>query len=561
MSQSTTIREFLASVGFIADKASLKRSLATVTTFAASVKMITAGIYAGLINVATGEQEIAQKAKLLGTSSDKLQELGYIAEQTGSSMDAIVSSMNGLKSKNPYIKDSAKALEMFGKRLKGMNEQQQRLYASRMGIDPTLIPMLTRDVSGLKDEFKAMYGVATYDAKEAALASQGFLAEINKFKTMASLLAKSVALSFMGKIKKDVESLRRALVENFDKIKKALEWTISIVLRLSSIISAFVYRGIKIVSSFIGWLENLDDSQRKLVIGAGLLLAAWRLLNLGFLATPLGMIITGLLGILALVDDYLTFMEGGESYFDWGPWAETIETVLSALKPMVDIIGGAFKGGLVNAFHVLKSILDILGFISRTIWNLAKYLYQFFTGDLAGAAETARTMFSDFSDTVKNIFKNLVDGILGYFTELWPSVEEHFPDFAAWAQGAKDAIFDKIGSAIDWAKNKLDTFLGWLPDGAKKFLGISTGSGTGTDAEAVNKDASTAHLNAMRTHNSPNAHLSPAMQMASNTKVDLKSETTINMHSSDPVAAGNQVAGKQGQINADLVRNTKARIS
>ena len=50
----------------------------------------------------------------------------------------------------------------------------------------------------------------------------------------------------------------------------------------------------------------------------GLLIAAWKMLNLAFLTTPLGMLITGLAGIVALVDDYLTYMEGGESLFRLG---------------------------------------------------------------------------------------------------------------------------------------------------------------------------------------------------------------------------------------------------
>lgn len=63
------------------------------------------------------------------------------------------------------------------------------------------------------------------------------------------------------------------------------------------------------------------------------------MLNLAFLTTPLGMLITGLAGIVALIDDYLTFMEGGESYFDWTPWADTIKTCVDWLQRAAGAIG------------------------------------------------------------------------------------------------------------------------------------------------------------------------------------------------------------------------------
>ena len=68
-------------------------------------------------------------------------------------------------------------------------------------------------------------------------------------------------------------------------------------------------RHTRLISGLVDWFDRLDDGQQRLVLGLVGLVAAWKLLNLGFLTTPMGMIITGLLGIIALVDDYLTFKE------------------------------------------------------------------------------------------------------------------------------------------------------------------------------------------------------------------------------------------------------------
>lgn len=75
-------------------------------------------------------------------------------------------------------------LERVGQNMRGMNTQAQKLYAQRMGIDPSLIPALTQDVSALKAEFAAMYGVAGRNARQAAEDSMAFLAELDKLGSM-----------------------------------------------------------------------------------------------------------------------------------------------------------------------------------------------------------------------------------------------------------------------------------------------------------------------------------------------------------------------------------------
>jgi hypothetical protein len=210
MSTGGVIAEFLASVGFRADEQSLKSSLTRVAAFGVAVKLAAAGIFAGMVKVATAESEMALQAEKLGTTTDRLEELGYVAEQSGSSLDAVTRSMEALVSRNPRIKDAAKALEVVGNRMRGMSEVQRKLFADRMGIDRTLIPMLTSDVSELREEFRKMYAVAGTDAKQAAEASKGFLAELAKLKTVATMLTKAVAVTFIGRMRRDLVDLARS---------------------------------------------------------------------------------------------------------------------------------------------------------------------------------------------------------------------------------------------------------------------------------------------------------------------------------------------------------------
>lgn len=663
MAGATRIAEFFASVGFQADEKSLKSALTKVTAFGASVSVLAGGVFASLVGIAKAEADIAAQADKLGTSSERLEELRYVAEQTGSSADKLTAALESIASKNPRIKDTAAAFDLVSDRMRGMSELQRKLYAQRLGIDPTLIPMMTDDVAGLREEFRAMYAVAGTDAKAAAKESKGFLNELAKLKTLSGMLAKAVGLAFIGKIRRDIENLRRIIMENFGKIQRILQIVIGFVMRVAGAIGAFVYRIIKWAGQLVGWFDSLDDGQKKLVIGVGLLIAAWKMLNLAFLTTPLGMLITGLAGIVALIDDYLTYMEGGESYFDWTPWADTIKTCVDWLQRAAGAIGtfitehqdllmsvakgiGVFMGirgaigmviagigGMKKAFSVFTAALsanpfmlllavavtvatliidnwdavkaffvDAWATIKETFGNAwdaisAKFpnlaaaaeamlqglLQQFgllrdfvvavFTGDFSRAVDAAIGLFTNFQETLWNIFSALGSAILGIFSSLWGKVAETFPDFGKWAEGAGEAIKGAFGRAIGWVKEKLGGLVDMLPDWVLEKIGWKTEGDekSGTPEKAV--PASVNGVPEYRAAMEPayrNPYMPPsgpaivptAAQRANMTtnnrsmKIDAKTEITVNGAQS-PAETAKNVARQQTNVNADLVRHAQ----
>jgi hypothetical protein len=569
--EASVIKEFLASVGFRADEKSLKASLTKVAAFGAAVQLVAAGIYAGLVKVASGEAEIAKKADQLGTTSDKLQELGYVAEQSGSSIDAVTRSMESLLNKNPRIRDAAKALEMAGERMKRMSEAQRKAYADNMGIDRSLIPMLISDTGKLTDEFRAMYAVAGYDAKEAGQASKEFMGEIGKLSTIVGLLAKSVSLAFIGRIRHDVANLRKVIMENFDKIKRLMEGAIKIILRIASVISAFAYRVITWISALVGWYDKLDDGQKKVIIGVGLLLAAWKLLNAGFLATPIGMIITGLLAIVALVDDYLTYMEGGESYFDWGPWAETIEDVVRALKPVLGVVLSIGKGIASAIGPALKVVIDTIGRVINHFKLLAQFVMAIFSGDFGKAADMALAIFTNLGEMLLGIFTGMGNAIKTILLSLWDGVVANFPDFAAWAAGAVKSMRELFGKGIRWIKDKISSLVDFLPDWVLEKMGMKPGGGSGDDKpggggrpgddgdfdKAINDALAASRAASAGAALTPSPAQAAGMTQNTQQTVSMDAKTEINVYTSDPVAAGNQAADRQAQVNADTVRHMK----
>ena len=560
------IAEFMASIGFKADEKSLKTSLTQVAAFGAAITAIAGGIYAGIIKVAQGEAEMAITAQRLGTTADRIAELGYVAEQSGASIDAVTSSMEGMIANNPRIKDAAKALEMAGERMRGMSEAQRRAYAARMGIDQSLIPALTGDVAALKDEFRQMYAVAGVDAKAAAEASKGFMAELGKLRTMAVILAKGVALAFIGKMRRDIEHLRRVIMENFDKIKRLFEAVITVVLRIAAVFGAFVYRVIKLASQAVAWFDKLDEGTRNLILGAFGLLAAWRVLNMGFLATPVGMLITGLLGIIALVDDLMTYMEGGESFFDWGPWVGQIMAVVNGLAPLLAALGKL-------AERVLPLISDALSriwsFISEMAATVGKTVLTAFGGGFGGAAAFVDTLgdaieqiasiigavFSVTAPMAVDIFTFALGGIVDYLRMLMQvatSIAHAFVAlFTGDLTGAADAFLDALRAVWDFLGSIVGRVKDLVGGVGGKLLGV-LGIDVGTNGDAV-RAASQTNTAALVP-----SHSETASYDNSKRSTEVNSTTSIIISGAgDPAAVGNNVAQRQQQVNADLVRHTR----
>ena len=131
------------------------------------------------------------------------------------------------------------------------------------------------------------------------------------------------------------------------------------------------------------------------ILGA---IAAWKLLNLEFLATPLGMILGGLLAILALYDDFEVWKEGGISFFNWAPVVPIINDVVAVVHDLYE--------GLSDMFAIL---FDLIGAFSRLIhldWGGFKNNIQNAFGDI-------KTYIQDAYKYAKDLFTLISGGITG----------------------------------------------------------------------------------------------------------------------------------------------------
>ena len=506
--------QILTRLGFEVDGISLKSSLEKAAAFGSALRRAFADASAAFVGVAKGEAEVAAQADALGVSVERFAEWRFIAEQTGASSDALGASLKAMLANNPGLSDAASELERAGGAMREMGDAQREAYARGLGIDPSLIPMLTRDVSGLRDMFRSLYATAGTDAAKAAEDGKGFLDGMARLAGLCDLLAKTVALSLLGTARSGIEALGDAFVAHFDDIRRVLELVVALASAAAPAIGAALGLLVSWGGQLAGLLGTLDadlvagigkgiaafmalrGAVGAAIIGFANLKEAWALLTAAFSANPYllaigaavtlavvvmdnwGAVKAFLLGVWDAVasgvraavdavasafDNAVNFVTGAGSAIA-GAVGPAVSSAMgfagAAVSGAADVVSGLFSGMGAAIGIALQGIMD--GF--RLLGGLAAAI---FSGDLSGALDAGIGLFRNFGETALGVFPALGEGILGGLSSLWGRVTEAFPDFGAWASGVAEAV----GSAFSGAAEAVAPAVSGLAEAAVSAFG------------------------------------------------------------------------------------------
>jgi hypothetical protein len=227
----------------------------------------------------------------------------------------------------------------------------------QMGYEYRIIAPAINKALVLRRELLKAYSAAGINITKVVQASVKLNMSLAKTRFAFEAIYKSVASRFFDTLTKQSDAFRKTIYANMPKIQnflerfikfifKALEATTALGLRLWSILTR--------VYDFFVMLDKATDGWSTRIIAV---VAAWKLLNLSFLATPLGMLLTGFVALLALWDDFKTFQEGGKSLFNWGPAIPVINSVTDALKSLWGVLNGVAEAiaSVFLEFHQLFS--------------------------------------------------------------------------------------------------------------------------------------------------------------------------------------------------------------
>jgi hypothetical protein len=393
-------------------------------------------------------------------------------------------------------------------KIKGMERGEQVAVLSKLGLDHTMIGALTSDVSGLAEEFDSLYKNAGIDANKAAEQAGAFNDSMDRLKMSFDAVKTAVGLRFMNQLKNGIDTVRKFLVENMPKIINAITPIISLVMRVADAFVKIVGRIAQAIGAVIGWLVKLNDATggwSSYILAAA---AAWKFLNLSFLATPIGQILALAAAVALLVDDFMTFKEGGQSFIDW---SSTAGQVIGAATVVV--------GGFITYLAASKAAV-----LAMTVATQAWGAVTGFVNGVLGVAKVAVMMFNAAlaANPVGLVIAAVVAlGAAGYaLIKNWDTVKTWFTQFFDWLVGG----FSKLSGLISK-----------LTGGTVKIDAAATG--------------------AMSRPTTPSPQAAASLTAGAQT---VSQQTQIVVQGAgNPDATARAVAGQQNRVNADMTRNMR----
>lgn len=548
---ATTIEEFLVGLGFKVDESTFRRFTGAlgevavqVAKVAGAVEAAAVGVVAAVGRMASVMDQLYFVAQRTGATVGGIQALGYAFSQMGLTAGQAQQAVEGMAAalrSSPGLTglltnlgvDTSKPTEdivkQFAAKTANLPAYVAQQYAALFGIDANTLMVLRRGVGQFTAEYEAMAKRMGVSSKEASEAGNAFMTSWRGLTTVFDLLQQKVEQTLGRSLGADMARFKNFIIDNGQLIADAIEKVAKVVLYLGDIIIRALVRSQQIFDDVARWFRSLDPATKHAIEALAAFIVAWRLFNIAFTATPLGLIVAAVTAlaaaILLLYDDYKSFVTYGADHalLPWDKIIPYLRTTWEALE------------------HLGRTIRDNLGSWDEQ-WNRVKKLGTAFSelADAVGlgklnidwgttliaAADTAITavlqIFKSFSGVAVDLFtgtlRTIADLIRGDFPKAWEDAKtaawniiKDFgsPSNAIWAvmpeswkqalmgmgqyfkdEFAKlpgyaieafsflyDAVTKKFTDIKDWLS---DSFFGWFKrqwDSVKDLLGSGDKSG------------------------------------------------------------------------------------
>lgn len=390
---------------------SISKTTLKFAAFGAAFYAATIGVKNFVDNNLDALDEIKQLSAVTGESADQIYKLGKVAEVNGSSSQAAQASIEGLsrvigeaaagigrgaksfeqyglsaKKANGDIKTSSEMLGEISDKMKKMGEQEQIAMLAKLGIDGSMIQVLRLGNDELREQIeladKLTLGVGNAENAETAAAFKDNMTQLTQvFTAMGEYLSLRIAPA----ISRIIERFTKWFAENNDLIKAILNGfgrVFSFLFELAGAID-------NVVSNTIGWRTVIYT------LGAALLWLSRRMI-LAFATNPIGVAIMAIAGLILIIDDFITWLQGGESAF--GDFYQSCADGLQWMEDKWDELVAWIKEKWDDAISWVKEK-----------WN--GFIDSF-------SLEKIKKTFEDIKQTIINKFKEA----FGWAIDLWNSI-------------------------------------------------------------------------------------------------------------------------------------------
>ncbi|HAK1938794.1 TPA: hypothetical protein H1Q11_004814 [Salmonella enterica] len=590
------VNELITKFGFIGNlapqetfNANLKASIGLLAGLGAAIAGSAAGVAGWVTSVSQSVDPMVQFSRETGVAIETIQTLGYAASVNGSGVDALQASLGEMTKRvgefvstgegeakdvaerlglqfrdmNGQVKNSDVIFRELADKLHGMSQAEKFSVLDKMGIDRSMVQLLSmtgEEISSLQNKAEAL-GVVTQDQADQFAAYNDSLTTLGKGFDGIKF---QVAVGFVPVMKDLVDGFTDFLIANKDLIKNGL-----------------AHLG-EIIFSVMGMIRRLLP----IVSAVTIAFAAWWLVTgglatvMGVLMSPVVLITAAILGVILVIDDLLTAMEGGQSVIadffkdNWGtdivPALKEAKAALMAFinyaigvfKPLADaivsmfgfvwhLITGAFTGNFQDAMNDAQNVFgSLMAFITGAfgvVGDAIKYVFGdtgTFIVDIFGQSiENVKALFRALGKLVTGDFQGAWDDVVKAFTDSVALLRKPFDEFMKWVLGLfanlGETIKNTISNAASNAWNATKSFFGFGEDEQQPQQGVAGGGNGGIGSGGVPYG-----MNAVV------GITGGGVTSSSN----VSQQNTIYINTSDPVVAGNTAADSLQQSMKDANR-------
>lgn len=301
-----------------------------------------------------------------------------------------------------------------------------------------------------------------------------------------------VAFGFLPTMMEMVNTFNEFLDANKDLIANGILKLLDAISKISQVINNTVRFIVKVIESTIGW-------KGALVGLVAILAVVKRAMILAFVTNPITWIIAAIAGLMLLIDDFMTYLDGGESQFGefWGSmlgWVKDNEDALRSLWEMLKtgiayiVEFGAYVakylgGALIDAVEAITAVFALIVGIFTGNTDLMKAAWDGLIENLISMFINFAMLFEPIARLITTAMTKAWDAIVSYVTSKITQLINAIKGFVSSIGDSLSNVFDIVTApfarAFDWITNKfsgIGSFISGAVNGAKSLVGGSASS-------------------------------------------------------------------------------------
>lgn len=439
--------EFLYKIGFEIDGDKLRQVTTMLNqignTAKEALKPLNDEIAAGFERNAAGLQKVDEFINKVRQKASELK------QEVDAHAPAVEKTAKAVKKTDENIKKAT----VSSKSLKSQFEEFRNKFFLVGVVSSALSGLITNylskpleNINELAKQKNKLFDITASEINQAKEYQEG----LKTTKNYLSSITTQVALKLLPAVNQNTRGFNNFLRANKNLVVEGLSNVGKWIIKLGQVfINSF--RALNyLITKTIGWKNAL------LILG-GVLLWLKRAMILAFIASPIGIVITAIGALMLLLDDLVTYLDGGESLFGdyWKPcieWGKKAIALYKEIKPTIKEVWDFVVNFITESVNAIIALFEVL--------------YGIFTGDW---------------ELIKKGFKDVGDAILKAFEKPFKWIRKQYDEYIA-------PIVDKINAVKDSIKNTWEDAkkgAGDAWDGFKSWFGFGDDAAKLAPATAV----------------------------------------------------------------------------